>query len=325
MTTATAPTPIVSPSTARAAAIAAHALAVDALAKGRWGLARDAVSRASELLDCTGAVTDPEVVNVLLTAADVERAAGDPRAARAKAAAAVAATRTWTLDDPELAALRLEADVALATLDVVLGDFDGAERRLLASLADAAACSKRAVLVLVNALGVTYKLAGRLDDAQRCYDEVYDLLQSTRGVGPADFAVFFGNLAGLAHARNDAANGIVWARRGIALRASLDDGGGIDLARDYGCLGALQHLAGRLGDAARSYELAEGVLAAALGPDHYETGVVLANRSSLEADRGDLAAARRLGERAHAILSAALGSDHAEVARGRNNLAAMAT
>ena len=62
----------------------------------------------------------------------------------------------------------------------------------------------------------------------------------------------------------------------------------------------------------------------ALGPEHYETGVVLANRSSLEADRGDLAAARRLGERAHAILSAALGSDHVEVVRVRDNLNAVA-
>jgi hypothetical protein len=34
---------------------------------------------------------------------------------------------------------------------------------------------------VVNALGVTCKLAGRLDDPQRRYDEVYDLLQSTPG------------------------------------------------------------------------------------------------------------------------------------------------
>jgi tetratricopeptide (TPR) repeat protein len=270
------------------------------------------------------ATVDAGAVHVLLARADVEQAAGRPRAARANAAAAVANARTWSLDDPALADLRVGAEATLATLDMVLGDLSAAERRLRAALAGDVARSARAVLVLVNALGVAYKFAGRLDDAQRCYDQVYELLRSSPETCEADLAVLFHNLAGLAHARGDVVNGIVWARRGIEIRATLPFDAEVDLARDYAGLGALQHRAGRLHDAESSYARAESVLANRLGPEHYETGVVLANRASLAADRGDAGAARELGRRAFAVLSAALGRDHPEVARVRDMLLAFA-
>jgi len=45
---------------------------------------------------------------------------------------------------------------------------------------------------------------------------------------PATLAGLFHNLAGLAHSRGDAINGIIWAQRGIALRATLGDGAALE-------------------------------------------------------------------------------------------------
>ena len=57
-----------------------------------------------------------------------------------------------------------------------------------------------------------------------------------------------------------------------------------------------------------------------LGPDHYEVGVVLANRAALEAEFGDPEVGLDLYRRALALLTAALGSDHAEVHFVRRNM-----
>ena len=181
----------------RAAGIAAHVLAVDALAKGRWaarpgrGVPRQASCSSAPALS---PIRRSSTCCSLLPMSSGPRVTRAPRGPRPPPRSRPRGT--WTRDDPELARLRLEADVALATLYMVLGDFDGAERRLLASRADAAACSKRAVLVLVNALGVTYKLAGRLGRCPALLRRGLRPAAVHAGVGPADFAVFFGNVAG---------------------------------------------------------------------------------------------------------------------------------
>jgi tetratricopeptide (TPR) repeat protein len=212
-------------------------------------------------------------------------------------------------------ALRFDAELELATLDQALGDLDAAERRLLDALT-AAVCipvAERSVMLLTNALGVTYKFAGRLDDAQCCYDAVFRFIPASPAPDPADLATLFHNFAGLAHSRGDFTNGILWAQRGIDIRSALGDAASLDLARDYGGLGALQHLAGDLTCARECYARAERDLATALGADHHEVAVVIVNRAALEFDTGNPAAARRLYHRAHTSLSAALGSDHHEV------------
>jgi hypothetical protein len=104
-----------------ASAVAAYARALTELAAGRCEPAREACARAAELFAAARGSTDPDVVNVLLTAAAIEQVAGDPSAARTHAAAAVAAAQTRVLDDPDLVGLRCDAEVLLATLDQVLG------------------------------------------------------------------------------------------------------------------------------------------------------------------------------------------------------------
>ena len=305
-----------------AAAVACDEQAVAQLACGKIAEARESVSRAVVLLLAARGSSDPDFANVLLHAAQTEQAAGDLHAARDHAVDAVGVARAWGRDDADLVSLRFGAELQLATLDQAFGDLDAAERRLLAALdeARAIASAQRSVLLLTNALGVTYKFAGRLDDAQRCYEEVYDLLQSSPTTSPNDLAGLFHNLAGLAHSRGDAATGILWARRGITLRMQMGDEDSLDLARDRGGLGALQHLAGHLTEARDSYALAEAATTRALGRDHHEVAVLLANRAALESDAGDPAAAISLYTRALTLLSAVLGDDHHEVAFVRTSL-----
>ena len=100
----------------------------------------------------------------------------------------------------------------------------------------------------------------------------------------------------------------------------IGDEDSLDLARDHGGLGALQHLAGRLDEARDSYALAEAATTAALGADHHEVAVLLANRAALESDAGNRATAVALYTRALTLLAAALGDEHHEVAFVRNSL-----
>jgi tetratricopeptide (TPR) repeat protein len=309
-------------SSAIASAVALHAQARAELAAGRIATAREAASGAVEMLLAAGGPSDPDVVSVRFTAADIEQAAGDSAAARTQAAAAVAATQAWTLDAPDLVSLHFEAELRLATLERELGDGDAAERRLLDVLEQAreAARAERFVVRLTTALGVTYTAAGRLDDAQRRYDEVYDLMQSSPDTTPDDLAGLFHDLAGLAHSRRDVASGILWAQRAIALRATLGDSAALNLARDHAGLAALQHLAGKLDDARESYARAERGTTEALGPDHHEVGVLLASRAALESDAGEPAAAVGLYERALTLLTPALAPDRGEIAAIRGHL-----
>ena len=74
-----------------AGAVAAHGRALTELAAGRVTTARAEASRAVELLRAALGPADPDVANVLLCAARIERAAGDLPAARALALDAVTA------------------------------------------------------------------------------------------------------------------------------------------------------------------------------------------------------------------------------------------
>jgi tetratricopeptide (TPR) repeat protein len=306
-------------------AVAAFTQATDDLAAGRITSARAAMATAVRLLTDALGATAPDIANARLGAVQIERAAGDLRAARTHAAAAVAVATTWSLEDPDDVALRLDAECCLAVCDQELGDLDGAERRLLAALelAAGAAAGDDSVLKLTNALGVTYKFAGRLDDAWQRYQEAYALILRADPPDPETLAALYHNLAGLAHSRGEAEAGIAWAQRGIAMRRAhgLE---GLALARDLGGLGALQHLDGDLDAAQASYAAAERAFLACLPPDHPELGVLCANQAALAADRGTPVVAIESYRRAERLLTAALGPQHADVQVVRRQLHALA-
>jgi tetratricopeptide (TPR) repeat protein len=73
------------------------------------------------------------------------------------------------------------------------------------------------------------------------------------------------------------------------------------------------------------YERALAIYKRALGPDHPNTAMVLANLASLLQAQGDLAGARRLYERSLTIYEKALGPDHPDTATVRGNFASLIT
>ena len=75
-----------------------------------------------------------------------------------------------------------------------------------------------------------------------------------------------------------------------------------DVARDLNALGALYHLAGRLGDAAQAYRRALAVFEDRYGPVHFEVAMTCANLAVLHGDQGDFAQAESLGRRSLRIL-----------------------
>lgn len=305
-------------------AVAAFTRAMDELAAGWLDRARVSMADAVRRLSASLGPTAPDVANALLGAVQIERAAGELRAARTHAAAVAAAAADWPSADRDVLALRLDAECCLAVCDQELGDLDEAERRLLDALELAAGsgAGDRSLLMLTIALGVTYKFAGRLDEAFHRYEQAHVLIKRAEPADPESLAALHHNLAGLAHSRGEAPAGIAWAERGIAVRRAhgLE---GVALARDLGGLGALQHLAGELDAAARSYDAAERIFREHQGVGPTEVAVLDANRAALAADRGDVPAAVVHYRRADAALSGALGPDHADVRFVREQLRAI--
>ena len=122
------------------------------------------------------------------------------------------------------------------------------------------------------------------------------------------------NLGGLCHERGEAAAGIAWAERGLAIREQLLGTEHVDVAADLGALGALYHQAGRTTQAESTYRRALTIFEQCLGAEHYEVGVVAGNLAAVEValDRPD--EARPLYERALRLKSAALGGTHPDLA-----------
>ncbi len=177
------------------------------------------------------------------------------------------------------------------------------------------------VVSAANALGVVYKHAGDFNAAEATYRRALAVASSQGDPDPLVLAALLHNLGGLAHARGDAATGIPLAEQGAGLRAGALGTGHPDVARDWNALGALYHLAGQFGDAARVYGRALALFEDHYGADHFEVAMTCANLAVLHGDQGQHTAAESLGRRSLRILEAVLGPDDAEVGLTLLNLA----
>jgi tetratricopeptide (TPR) repeat protein len=173
-----------------------------------------------------------------------------------------------------------------------------------------------------NALGVVYKHASDYAAAETAYRRAAAAVAGLDGQDPLLEAGLLHNLGGLAHARGDAAAGILLAERCVALRTEVLGPAHPDVARDLNALGALYHLAERFGDAERSYDRALTVFEESYGPSHFEVAMTVANLAVLQSDQGHFAQAESLGRRSLEIFTAVLGPRDAEVGLTLLNLAA---
>jgi len=160
-----------------------------------------------------------------------------------------------------------------------------------------------ATAIAAQNLAVTYKYAGRFDEAETLYRQA---LLVAENVGDRELtAAVCHNLGGLFHARGDHAAGIPWARRSIEIREELDDP--LGLAADRGALAGLLLDAGEVDEAAELLRTARETFVTRLGPDDYEVGVVDGNLATCALARGDLCEAECRAWAALTAKVAALG------------------
>ena len=164
--------------------------------------------------------------------------------------------------------------------------------------------------VAAQNLAMTFRYTGRFADAEVLYLRALTLAES---VGDAELvAGICHNLGGLAHARGDAAAGIPWARRSVAIRE--EGGEPLALAADRGALAGLLIDTGDLDEAAALLESARKVFVTHLGEYDYEVAVVDGNLATIALRRDDLPGAEQRACAALAGKERRLGSAHPELA-----------
>jgi tetratricopeptide (TPR) repeat protein len=176
---------------------------------------------------------------------------------------------------------------------------------------------------VLNDFGVLCKYTGRFALASRMYRRALKVILSlddwsNRG----DFvATLYHNLGGIAHAGGHCAEGLRYARRGIAIRRRVRPRDAVSLAADEAALAAILTDCGRSAAALKIYLHVLRRFRRGLGTRHYEVGAVLANLGALYAKSGKRHAAERALRRGVSILEETLGKNHPRTTSALNNLA----
>ena len=220
------------------------------------------------------------------------------------------ASWVWLLAAISLTLLLLDARItpelaAEATLRRAVGDAEAALRPDAAEFA-----------VVLNELGIVAKYSGDFAGAEAAFQRalaIEERRNRARGVAAANI---LHNLAGLAHARGDAAAALPLALRGIDIRASSPDVDRQELIQDEAALAAI------LVDLDR-YDEARATLSRVLRnrPARYDAAVALHNLGSLRFRQGDIIGAITTLWRAQALKTAELGRRHPDLAPTLHNLA----
>jgi tetratricopeptide (TPR) repeat protein len=214
----------------------------------------------------------------------------------------------------------VEAMLGLGSVACSRGDYGGAETILLDALARAeVAFGSWSVEVahVLNALGMTWKYAGRFDEGRCAYERAFAVVARGFGAETPDAASLHHNLGGLEHARRDYAAAEPHARRAVELRRRLMGADHVATAEDEAALAPILHALGRDGEAAVLLRHALPILERELGAVHPEVGAAWSNLASvLEQDEEATVALRR----ALAAKEASLGPGHPSVAITLNNL-----
>jgi tetratricopeptide (TPR) repeat protein len=204
------------------------------------------------------------------------------------------------------------------------GQFARAEpllREALAAAEQAPSSEGRALIEALNALGLLCKDLGRYDEARRHYGRALELLERAEAADPDDVATLYHNLGGIEHARGDYAAGEGFARRGLAIRTSLDNADPFLIAADDVALAAILDGLARYTEAERLYLEAVTIFERTPGEHDVELSVALNDLGAQYARRGRHEQAAELLTRAVDLKRHALGPRHPDTAITLNNLA----
>jgi tetratricopeptide (TPR) repeat protein len=217
------------------------------------------------------------------------------------------------LDRAHLFSLAAARELRLA------GDYRAAAAVLRRAIADVEAMPgpDAAVLpALLNELGMVGKYAGDFLEAEHAYRYALAVEERLgRGAGAAAASILH-NLAGLAHARGDAATALPLALRGIDIRTSLPTADPHGLAQDRAALAAILIDLGQ-------HRQAQNALAAVLHSRtrSYDVAVALHNLGSSQFRQGNFAEAAATLRHALRLKSVTLGWRHPDLGVTLYNLA----
>jgi tetratricopeptide (TPR) repeat protein len=200
------------------------------------------------------------------------------------------------------------------------GSYGGADKLLhVALLAAEEACGSHhpAVALALNNLGLWYKGAGRLDEAEFLYQRALTI------AGPhcIESASIYYNLGGLEQARGRFERAELYARQACGVRLKFRTTEHPDYATDEALLASILDALGRCHEAEPLYWHALAVFEHTLGPDHHEIAIHLNNMAANCYGRRDFAAAEALYRRALAIKAKKLGEQHPSYEITARNLA----
>lgn len=294
----------------------------DAWAQGRYAHAIWRATRAVELAEQRPHPKQlPKRLQALSTLGGLHYELGDYAAAETVSRQAV----TIAEQAPPGAArdrLLAEALTCLGDLCRRQARYDEAEAQLQRALGlvDAASEARLQRAGVLNALGITYKDAGRFQAAEDCYQTALATIQQLLGPDDPALASLYHNLAGLAYARGHHAQAEPLARRAIQLRERALGPTHPTVAADVAVLGAILAAQGHHQPAEALFRRALASFEHRYGPDHYEVAVNLNNLAALFQARGEWVDAERCYRRALAIKQRTVGAAHPEVATLWNNL-----
>ena len=250
---------------------------------------------------------------------------GAHRAAEAHHRRAAAIMAALPSQPDVLLRLRVQAALGLGGNLRRQGRYTEAEQVYRTACADASPHFTDLEMVpLHNELGVLFKFAGRLDDAQARYATVRAVLEDAYGAEHPVLAAVWHNLAGLAHSRGDLAGGEAYARRSLALHRAAFPPDHPAVVADEAHLAALLQARGNLAEAEPLLRRAIAYFTDRHGPDHVDVLTNLHNLAAVLAGTGDPAGAAELYGRALDGKRRTFGPEHPEVALTLNNLAALA-
>jgi serine/threonine protein kinase/tetratricopeptide (TPR) repeat protein len=323
---------------------------------------RELRDRAERLVvDARGLRWRPAEAAALLVRGDLERRAGDGKAARQSLLSAAAAAAAG--DDP---AREVEAMTALIDVDTALtSDYGDAEawallaegslgrianpgrlavelgrRRAALAVAQgkldearghvetALALAERTygsehdtVVDLLLELADIDDRAGRHADAETHLARALPLAERVYGAAHPTLASLRRELGIVAYHRADYDTAIARFREAIALRERALGTEAVSLAGDLTSLGSALLGAGKTDDAVASYQRALALAERHYGPDHVEVADILGEMGGAYNRRGDHGAARAANLRALAIRERVLGPEHPSVGYSLVNVA----
>lgn len=139
------------------------------------------------------------------------------------------------------------------------------------------------------------------------------------GEAPRLRAQLLGMRGGLADANGDYTAAAAHFEEALAIWEAVDPNGA-EHANALGNYGKIHYRAGRLTEAAQTFEKSAETLALALGPHHPDVGKTWSNAAAARHALGEYERAREGFESSLAVLEKALGPDHIAVAKTLSNL-----